>query len=83
MHILVRIFASADATPANTPPSLPAGFVSQSTTIGRIRVLARQVAEAWLAERSALGFPLLHRRAAPRFFASLEARTRTVRGNPE
>ncbi|MFM8675101.1 MAG: glycine--tRNA ligase subunit alpha, partial [Vulcanococcus sp.] len=32
----------------------------RTATIGRIRNLARQVAEAWLAEREALGFPLLH-----------------------
>ena len=31
----------------------------RTATIGRIRTLARQVAEAWLAEREALGFPLL------------------------
>jgi len=31
----------------------------RTATIGRIRNLARQVAEAWLAEREALGFPLL------------------------
>jgi len=31
----------------------------RTATIGRIRALARQVAEAWLAERQALGFPLL------------------------
>ena len=31
----------------------------RTATIGRIRHLARQVAEAWLAEREALGFPLL------------------------
>jgi len=31
----------------------------RTATIGRIRHLAKQVAEAWLAERSALGFPLL------------------------
>ena len=31
----------------------------RTATIGRIRALARQVAEAWLAEREALGFPLL------------------------
>jgi glycyl-tRNA synthetase alpha chain len=31
----------------------------RTATIGRIRHLARQVAEAWLAERQALGFPLL------------------------
>ena len=30
----------------------------RTATIGRIRTLARQVAEAWLAEREALGFPL-------------------------
>ncbi|MFO0615187.1 MAG: glycine--tRNA ligase subunit alpha [Polyangiaceae bacterium] len=32
--------------------------------IGRVRGLARQVAEAWLAQREALGFPLLHSAAA-------------------
>jgi glycyl-tRNA synthetase alpha chain len=31
----------------------------RTATIGRIRHLARQVAEAWLAERQSLGFPLL------------------------
>ena len=31
----------------------------RTATIGRIRNLARRVAEAWLAEREALGFPLL------------------------
>jgi len=31
----------------------------RTATIARIRHLAKQVAEAWLAERSALGFPLL------------------------
>jgi O-acetyl-ADP-ribose deacetylase (regulator of RNase III) len=31
----------------------------RTATIGRIRHLARQVAEAWLAERQALGYPLL------------------------
>ena len=31
----------------------------RTATIGRIRNLARQVAEAWLAEREALGFPLV------------------------
>ena len=31
----------------------------RTATIGRIRNLARQVAEAWLAERRALGYPLL------------------------
>ena len=33
----------------------------RTATIARIRHLARQVAEAWLAEREALGFPLLQR----------------------
>ena len=36
----------------------------RTATIGRIRNLARKVAEAWLAEREALGFPLLSREAA-------------------
>ncbi|MCT0225635.1 glycine--tRNA ligase subunit alpha [Synechococcus sp. CS-1328] len=31
----------------------------RTATIGRIRTLARQVAEAWLEERRSLGFPLL------------------------
>jgi glycyl-tRNA synthetase alpha chain len=31
----------------------------RTATIARIRHLARQVAEAWLVERRALGFPLL------------------------
>ena len=31
----------------------------RTATIARIRHLAKQVAEAWLAEREALGFPLL------------------------
>ena len=31
----------------------------RTATIGRIRNLARKVAEGWLAEREALGFPLL------------------------
>jgi glycyl-tRNA synthetase alpha chain len=35
----------------------------RTATIGRIRTLARQVAEAWLAEREELGFPLLIPRA--------------------
>ena len=37
----------------------------RTATIGRIRNLARQVAEAWLAEREALGFPLLAARGKP------------------
>ncbi|MGA1012909.1 glycine--tRNA ligase subunit alpha, partial [Vulcanococcus sp.] len=36
----------------------------RTATIGRIRNLARQVAEAWLEEREALGFPLLKQEAA-------------------
>ena len=36
----------------------------RTATIGRIRNLARKVAEAWLAEREALGFPLLEQPAA-------------------
>jgi hypothetical protein len=31
----------------------------RTATIARIRHLARQVAETWLAERRSLGFPLL------------------------
>ena len=31
--------------------------------IGRVRALARAVAEAWLAQREALGFPLLREQA--------------------
>jgi len=31
----------------------------RTATIGRIRHLARQVAEIWLQERQGLGFPLL------------------------
>ena len=31
----------------------------RTATIARIRHLARQVADAWLAERRALGYPLL------------------------
>jgi hypothetical protein len=31
----------------------------RTATIARIRHLARQVAESWLAERRSLGFPLL------------------------
>ena len=41
---------------------LKSGVISvteRTATIGRIRNLARKVAEAWLAEREALGFPLL------------------------
>ena len=34
-------------------------IMTRTATIARIRNLARKVAEAWLAEREALGFPLL------------------------
>ena len=37
----------------------------RTATIGRIRNLARKVAEAWLAERESLGFPLLSGVKAP------------------
>ncbi|MED5469136.1 MAG: glycine--tRNA ligase subunit alpha, partial [Cyanobacteriota bacterium] len=35
----------------------------RTATIGRIRSLARGVAEAWLTEREVMGFPLLNDRA--------------------
>ena len=34
-------------------------MTERTATIGRIRNLARKVAEAWLAQRETLGFPLL------------------------
>jgi glycyl-tRNA synthetase alpha chain len=40
----------------------------RTATIGRIRALARQVAEAWLAERRRLGFPLLEGDARQTWF---------------
>jgi glycyl-tRNA synthetase alpha chain len=44
----------------------------RTATIGRIRALARQVAEAWLAERRALAFPLLEGERRRAWLASLE-----------
>ena len=35
-------------------------MTERTATIARIRQLAKQVAEAWLADRAALGFPLLN-----------------------
>jgi hypothetical protein len=55
----------------------------RTATIGRIRALARQVAEAWLAERRALGFPLLEgegRRAWLAAEATNEAKPALVGG---
>jgi glycyl-tRNA synthetase alpha chain len=37
----------------------------RTATIARIRHLARQVAETWLAERESLGFPLLNPQQKP------------------
>ena len=37
--------------------------------IGRVRGLARAIAEAWLAQREAAGFPLLHRGSNARIAA--------------
>jgi glycyl-tRNA synthetase alpha chain len=42
----------------------------RTATIARIRHLAKQVAEAWLAEREALGFPLLKAEAREAWLAS-------------
>jgi len=42
----------------------------RTATIARIRHLARQVAEAWLAERRALGFPLLAEPQRQAWFAA-------------
>jgi glycyl-tRNA synthetase alpha chain len=44
----------------------------RTATIGRIRALARQVAEAWLAERRALAFPLLEGERRRAWLASRE-----------
>jgi glycyl-tRNA synthetase alpha chain len=35
------------------------GVTERQRFIGRVRALAKMVAEAWLAQREALGFPLL------------------------
>ena len=45
----------------------------RTATIARIRHLARQVAEAWLAERQALGFPLLAEEARQRLLQETPA----------
>ncbi len=47
----------------------------RTATIGRIRHLARQVAQAWLEEREALGFPLLSGSAAPPLPAAVAGAT--------
>jgi glycyl-tRNA synthetase alpha chain len=41
----------------------------RTATIARIRHLAKQVAEAWLAERRALDFPLLSPQAREAWLA--------------
>jgi hypothetical protein len=51
----------------------------RTATIARIRHLARQVAEAWLAERRALGFPLLQ---GPQRQAWLAAESETEAEQP-
>ncbi len=40
------------------------GVTERQRFIGRVRAMARAVAEAWLAQREAMGFPLLKTRAA-------------------
>src|SRR5579859_5121167 len=40
------------------------GVTERQRFIGRVRALAKMVAEAWLAQREALGFPLLENKAA-------------------
>jgi glycyl-tRNA synthetase alpha chain len=47
------------------------GVTERQRYIGRVRGLARAVAESYIAQREALGFPLLHGRGAP---ATTEAR---------
>jgi glycyl-tRNA synthetase alpha chain len=42
----------------------------RTATIARIRHLARQVAEAWLAERRALGFPLMSEEKRSAWYAA-------------
>jgi hypothetical protein len=42
----------------------------RTATIARIRNVARQVAEAWLAERRSLGFPLLSEEKRSAWFAA-------------
>jgi glycyl-tRNA synthetase alpha chain len=48
------------------------GVTERQRYIGRVRALARAVAESYVAQREALGFPLLGGRQAP---ATTEART--------
>jgi len=48
------------------------GVTERQRYIGRVRGLARAVAESYIAQREALGFPLLNGRAAPA--ATMEAR---------
>ena len=40
------------------------GVTERQRFIGRVRGMAKGVAEAWLAQREAMGFPLLKARAA-------------------
>jgi glycyl-tRNA synthetase alpha chain len=47
------------------------GVTERQRYIGRVRGLARAVAESYIAQREALGYPLLHGRGAP---ATTEAR---------
>jgi glycyl-tRNA synthetase alpha chain len=49
------------------------GVTERQRYIGRVRGLARAVAESYIAQREALGYPLLKERAAPA--ATTEART--------
>jgi glycyl-tRNA synthetase alpha chain len=40
------------------------GVTERARFIGRVRAMAKAVAEAWLAQRTAMGFPLLAEKAA-------------------
>jgi glycyl-tRNA synthetase alpha chain len=51
------------------------GVTERARFIGRVRGLAKGVAEAYLAQREAMGFPLLPRDAARAALAASEART--------
>jgi glycyl-tRNA synthetase alpha chain len=51
------------------------GVTERARFIGRVRGLAKGVAEAYLAQREAMGFPLLPRDAARAVLAASEART--------
>ena len=55
-------------------------MTERTATIARIRHLARQVAELWLEERQALGFPLLQGAARQ---AWLEAHPPEEAASPE